>query len=168
MNPRVQAVLDQFRKDRDYGKLASDLERMVAQGEGFLLVYAQLGNAYGQLGRDADAIAAYERAIALDPDVYLVQYQYGAALARVGRHAEAIDAYRKAAILDPSRSEPLANAGNSAFLLGRLEEAIQLYEAALRRNPEDVVAKANLNAVHAYRRLSPDERARLKLEMRDQ
>jgi len=166
MNPRLQALLDQFAKDRDYRKLAEGLERMVARGEGFFLVYAQLGNAYGQLGRPADAAAAFERAIALDPDVYLTRYQYGSTLAELGRHEEAIAEYREAAALDASRSEPLANAGNSAFQLGRVEDAIELYTQALKRNPEDTVAKPNLEAVREYQRLSPEERARRGVQFR--
>jgi tetratricopeptide (TPR) repeat protein len=167
MNPMVQALLDQFAKDRDYRELAAGLEKMVTRGEGFFLVYGQLGNAYSQLGRDADAVAAFERAIALDPDVYLVQYQYGAALGRVGRYEEAIAAYCKAAALDKARSEPLANAGNCALVQGRWEEALQLYRDALSRDSKDYVAKIGLKNVDTYRRMSPEERAKLTIVMGD-
>ncbi len=57
-------------------------------------VYYNLGNAYSELGRSADAGAAYRRAFALRPDFIKAAYSLGRVDVEAGKYDEGIDIFR--------------------------------------------------------------------------
>ncbi len=68
----------------------------------------------------------------------------GNAEAKLARHELAISAFGKASRALPLQSEPHANIGNSFLTLMKPEEAVEAYATALRLNPADKVATANM------------------------
>lgn len=105
------------------------------------------GNRLYDEGKYEEALAAYDRAVAADPQSAAIVYNRGLALHRLTRYDEA---YRTtlAALndaTDPAMSERMEySAGNSAMLLEQWTNARARYIAALRLDPTDQAAKANL------------------------
>ena len=56
-------------------------------------VYYNLGNAYSELGRSADARAAYRRAFVLEPDLIKAAYSLGKVDIEAGKYDEGIDIF---------------------------------------------------------------------------
>jgi Tfp pilus assembly protein PilF len=163
LNARLAALLEQYAQSRDYGPLAAGLEAMIHNGEGFFLVYMQLGNAYLALNDYQRARKALEKAAALDPEEYLAKYELAGAIAGCGDDEAALAMYRQAAQVDPSRSEPVANAGSCCLRLGRDQEALGLYQQALAINRKDQVAREGVQQARKLIAMSPAERAVTKV-----
>jgi tetratricopeptide (TPR) repeat protein len=110
------------------------------------------GLALGKIGRQADAIAAFDRALALKPDYVEALYNRGAALARLNRLQDAIADFERALVIDPKCTEALNNYGTALQILGRNEEAIAYFDRALAIVPNYVEALCNrgtaLKALH--------------------
>jgi tetratricopeptide (TPR) repeat protein len=164
MNPRYEAIIEQYQKTRDLQKFAEGLEQMERRGEGFFLIYLQLGIAYNGLSRPRDAAAAFAQAVAIDPEHYLAQYELGCALKKLKRDEEAIHAFYAAARIDPKRSEPLANAAGSYLRLQKYEEAAAACRESLARNPSDNVALRNLEVLRSLLAMPPQKRAGVTIE----
>jgi tetratricopeptide (TPR) repeat protein len=63
--------------------------------------FMNLGNGFGHLGRQDDAIAHYRKAIELRPDNWVCLYNLGESLYRKARHEEAIAAFEEVILLAP-------------------------------------------------------------------
>lgn len=150
MSHELDRIHAEYAVDRDIDRFVAALERMVASGQDFYMVYQALGNGYMNQRKPAEAAAAFAKAAELFDGNWLTFYQLGAALAQLGRYAEAVEAYKAAIRLEPGDSRPFANMGNSLLQLGRHAEAIDAFEAALRIDPNDQVAKHNLAAVKSF------------------
>jgi tetratricopeptide (TPR) repeat protein len=111
------------------------------------------GLALGKIGRQADAIAAFDRALALKPDDVEALHNRGAALARLNRLQEAIADRERALVIDPKCTEVLSNYGTVLQILGRNEEAIADFDRALAIDPNYLEAlHRSEDAVAAYDR----------------
>lgn len=105
------------------------------------------GNRLYREGKYEEALAAYDRAAAADAKSAAIVYNRGLALHRLTRYDES---YRTtlAAVneaTDPAMAEKMEySAGNSAMLLEQWANARARYVAALRLDPNDAAAKANL------------------------
>lgn len=102
------------------------------------------------------ALAAYDRAAEIDGQSPAIAYNRGLALHRLTRYDEAyrvtVDAIRNASDIGlGARME--YSAGNSAYLLEKMTDARDRYVSALRLDPGDASAKANLELVLS--RISP-------------
>ncbi len=80
------------------------LERAMRIGRESPTTYGILGNAYADLGSDAEAITAYRRALEIDPLMVPALWGYGAASVRAGR----LDDARGAARVLRQAGSPLA------------------------------------------------------------
>ncbi|MEO0886482.1 MAG: tetratricopeptide repeat protein [Cyanobacteria bacterium J06648_10] len=94
------------------------------------------GVVLGNLGRQEEAIAAYDAALHIKPDYHEALNNKGVALSALGRKEEAIAAYDAALHIKPDKHEALNNKGNALSALGRNEEAIAAYDAALHIKPD--------------------------------
>ena len=99
----------------------------------------QQGRLAFQQGRYADAAARFE-----DP------MWRGIALYRAGRYDKAVQSF---ALVDSAESD--FNQGNPLALQGRYKPAVERYEEALKRRPDWVEAKTNLEKVRQL--IAPDE-----------
>ncbi|MGD0786301.1 MAG: tetratricopeptide repeat protein, partial [Sedimentisphaerales bacterium] len=112
------------------------------------LVHNILGVAYYDLGRDNEAIAAYEQAIKIKPDLAMAHYNLGLAYGRLGHDNEAIAAYKQAIKIKPDYTEAHDSLGVAYARLGRWPQAIDASKQAIRIKPD--LANAHKNLGNAY------------------
>jgi predicted O-linked N-acetylglucosamine transferase (SPINDLY family) len=108
-----------------------------ADAHGLLGVVLALG------GRNADAVASFERAIVLAPAVAAYHNNLGNVLSSLGRGEEAVAAYGRALALRPDDAQTLNNLGTVLKAAGRLADARDAYERALVLNPDYAEAHSN-------------------------
>jgi tetratricopeptide (TPR) repeat protein len=95
-------------------------------------------------GRIEDAVLAYREASEIDPQRAVLHRSLGRALHRLGRREEAMTAYLHALAIDDSSAETHNDLGVLLAESGRIEEAAEHFERAVRLNPTDAGARANL------------------------
>ena len=118
-------------------------DKAAAQRPGSAVARYNLGNALADLGRWAEALAAFEEASRLDPTFAPPRVRAAAALQQLGRPEAAVEAYDAAAGLLPA-SETVRNSRGAVLLtLGRHAEALADFEAALALQPD--LPSANYN-----------------------
>ena len=118
----------------------------------------ELGTAAYDAQKFEEALTHYDAALKEKPSDPRVQYDRGLALYKLGRHDEAKAAFQAA--LDLDRTGELAgkihyNLGNVAAAAGDKQQAVKEYRAALRKNPDDALARHNLEVL--LKNLPPKE-----------
>ena len=97
--------------------------------------HAGRANALAELGRNDDALAAFDDALRLKPDDAETIYGRGQLLSDMGRLEDAITAYRSVLIYLSDNPDLHNDLGNTLALVGRNEEALGAYEQAIRHRP---------------------------------
>jgi|GEM_PF-1735632 len=108
------------------------------------------GNEALSKGDAAAALGHYERAIEAHPDAGEVWYDKGLALDALGRHEEAAEAFTQALARRRDGSlgaKDYTNLGNAQAAANRVDEAMRSYRAALEIDPDDEVARQNLEVM---------------------
>ncbi len=103
-----------------------------------------------EAGRFDEALARYDEALAERPADARVHYNRGLALHKLGRHDEAKQALQQALDLDRAgelKGKAHFNLGNVAVAAGDRQQAVKEYRQALRANPDDELARHNLEVV---------------------
>jgi tetratricopeptide (TPR) repeat protein len=114
------------------------------------LAQNNLGSAWLQAGRPAEALAPLEVARHLRPDTAEVLVNLGDALLRLQRAPEAVACGEEAVRLEPDFASAHYNLANALVQLGRLREAILEYRASVRLEPAAPEMRYNLgNALAA-------------------
>jgi arylsulfatase A-like enzyme/Flp pilus assembly protein TadD len=103
-----------------------------------------LGIAYGQLGRDADAMRAFQHMLDLDPTSGVAYQNMGTLLLRENKNAGAETALRKAIAIDPTLSNAHTTLGVVLQRTGRLSDAIASWRQAVALDPTEYLALYNL------------------------
>ena len=88
------------------------------------------------MGRNSEAIAAFETALEIDPKFHFAWYGLGNALNDLGRNSEAIAAFETALEIDPKYVKAWNGLGATLKDLDRYSEAIAAFEKALEINPK--------------------------------
>lgn len=96
-----------------------------------------------QLGRLAEAIAAYDRAIALDPELWGAHLQRGVALLQLGQAAAAETSLRRAVEIESEFAAAHAALADALLALDRPNEALAEYRRALAIDPDLSQARPN-------------------------
>lgn len=109
-----------------------------------------IGQAYQQLDRIEQAIAAYRQALRLNLNYVNTWYNLGIVYYKLKRYDDAVVANRQALRIDPGYIAAWNNLGFTYNELKRYDDAIAAYRQALRINPE--YAKAWNNLTVAYYR----------------
>jgi len=103
-----------------------------------------------KLGRDAEAVASYDRALTLQPSNADNHHNRGNALYSASRYGEAAAAFTTAVTLQPRDGESYFNLGNSYDKLGQTKAAGEAFATTLALDPTDASAAYNLaNALKA-------------------
>lgn len=118
----------------------------------------ELGTKAYEAQKFDEALTHYDAALQDKPADARVQYNRGLALHKLGRNDEAKSAFQSA--LDLDRSGELAsklhyNLGNVAAATGDKPQAVKEYRAALRKNPEDELARHNMEVL--LKNLPPEQ-----------
>ena len=108
------------------------------------------GNHALSKGDAAAALGHYEKAIEAHPDSGEAWYDKGLALDALGRHEEAAEAFTQA--LARRRDSALGakdytNLGNALAAMNRVDDAMRSYRSALEIDPDDEVARQNLEVM---------------------
>jgi tetratricopeptide (TPR) repeat protein len=102
--------------------------------------WVEEGKAYNEVGRNREAIAAYNQAIALDPNYAAAYNNRGNAYYDLGLYEQALTDYTRALLLDPRDAIVYYNRGNAYYDLGLYKQALTDYTRALLFNPRDAFA----------------------------
>ena len=94
-----------------------------------------------------------------DPQNPKLLYNLGNTYYRLGNYKAALEHYERAqaAAPEPLKQRSLYNAGNASYRNGMLEDAIRQYTAALQIDPDDRLARENLEFVKARLKEQPSE-----------
>ena len=92
------------------------------------------------LGKNAEALAHYDRALILQPRHAEALSNRGNTLKSLKRFDEALDSFDKALAAQPDYAAALSNRGAVLFEMGRYEEALSTYDRSLAIRPDQVVA----------------------------
>jgi len=114
------------------------------------------GQCLFELGRYAEALAAYERPLAVNPKDVKARVCLANALFDLGRIEEAMAHFDQALAINPKDSDAYNGRGVSLRALGRLNEAIQAFETAIALEPRkpgsylNFVTSKRITASHPY------------------
>ena len=111
-----------------------------------------LGHIYKRLGKDADAVKAYQRAVELAPNNYYSHFALGQAYAILLQHENAIGALNRAAKIaeetQTATPEDLTATykalGSAYFRRDRVDEAISAWTKIAELDPENIFARIEL------------------------
>ena len=103
-----------------------------------------LGAALRELGRNSEALDAYQTAVALSPQDTGVHNNMGIILQELGRFDEAETSYKQAIALKPDYAEAHNNLGITFQKQGRFDEAEKSYKQAIALKPDYPEAHLNL------------------------
>lgn len=111
--------------------------------------HANLGNAYREAGRLAEAAGSYERALAVGGESPEVLNNLGIVRLQLGADGEAVVCFERSLAVRPGHAGALTNLASALTHLGRLDEALVNARAACQYGPELPAAHAALGAVLA-------------------
>jgi tetratricopeptide (TPR) repeat protein len=103
-----------------------------------------LGVAYSDLARHAEALAQFEEGLRLDPSTPDIHTNRGVSLFFLGRRDEAVASYRRALEIDPEHASAHANLGFALEQRGDVAGARRHLERATRLAPDHALAHNNL------------------------
>ena len=108
-----------------------------------------LGAAYLERGRLAEAAEQFEAALRIKPDLDDAQNNLGTVALMQGRRDEAREHFLEAVRINPDFAAALINLATALLGEGRVDEAIGRYRKALASRTLDVRVQQSLPAVHA-------------------
>jgi tetratricopeptide (TPR) repeat protein len=113
------------------------------------LAHNDLGLAYDDLGRSAEAIENFSQAIKIIPDYAEAHTNLGIVYTKLGRWQDAIDEHKQAIKFKPDLALAHNNLGIVYTKLGRWQDAIDAYKQAIRIKPDFVEVYNNLGYAYA-------------------
>lgn len=105
----------------------------------------EVGLIYYALGRQSDAIAAFQRALFLDPSLYRAYYKLGRCFVKLGRNEDAHTAFEKYLTFDQKNSDVYGELGLLAIKQGKTSAAEQFLKKAIEVNSGNILARHNLS-----------------------
>ncbi len=112
-------------------------------------MHAELGDAYADLGRHADAVREFERALGLSPNFVDIRTRLGNVLREMGRTEDALAHYQKVKDEKPDYLPARLALGVTLFSLERKEEAVAEWQECVSMAPADRRAAMYLRMVNA-------------------
>ena len=109
------------------------------------------GTGLRQSGQLAPALADFEEAIGLDRENAAAWYQRGLTLGHMGEYKQAINDINRALSINRNYADAYNARGYARFCIGDYTRAVHDFEDALQLDPDDELARVNLDL--ARRRL---------------
>ena len=111
-----------------------------------------LGHIYKRIGKDAETVAAYQRAVELAPNNYYPHFALGQMYAVLRRHEDAISELTKAAELSEQSQSVAPNElttiyktlGRAYFRRDRVDKAIEAWQKISELDPQNIFARIEL------------------------
>lgn len=150
--------VDRSRVWRDEITLFSDVTRTTPS---LASPHYNLGTAYLDLGRHAEAVAELEQAVRLLPDHARFHTNLGLAYLHAGRNVDALRAQRRALDIDPSTLEAWDNLGLVLIVMERWDEAIAACRRSIEIRSDNPIPRLNL--VVALSRSGHEDDAKVEL-----
>jgi adenylate cyclase len=134
-------------------------QKAIALDDTFAEAHGNLGFLYSMTRQHDKAIDQAEKAVALNPNSAWAHFMVGKTLFFAGRAEESFPEYKKAIRLNPiPPNNYLWSIGLSYGYTGKYEEAIEWCEKAVRREPNDLLARIMMTVVYSLS--GRDEEAR--------
>jgi tetratricopeptide (TPR) repeat protein len=108
------------------------------------------GATFYNLGKNEEALAAFDQVIAINPQLEAAWYNKGMILYNLGRNEEALETYDKIIAINPQLAEAWYNKGIIFDKMGKNEETLAAYDKAIGVNPKYAEAWYN-KGVHLYK-----------------
>ena len=138
--PQDARVLRQYFEQRHLQEVVTGAELRAKQEPGHPGRQWELGKAYVDVGRAADAIPPLEVAVRANPRFARAHDYLGRALFAMRRPAEAFEHVQRAAMLDPGDELILLDLGKLLADGGRAADAIRAFDRVLAMNPDHAQA----------------------------
>ena len=120
-------------------------------------VHLDIGLAYEQTGRTAQAASSYEQALAVDPNQKHALNNLALLRTREGRLEEALNLYDRALRIDQKLVNAHIGKGVALLNMNRLGDSVESFERALEIDPNLDLAKANLETAREILRQRPGQ-----------
>jgi len=133
-----------IQRNQVYRSAVSLWSDTIGKWPGNIRAYNELANALDAEGRNAEALASYDKALQLKPDYAKAYYNKGESMLRMGHIAAALDLFDRALRITPVYFKALKAKGDALVQAGRSDAAIVAYEEALKLQPDDSGAANNL------------------------
>jgi serine/threonine protein kinase/tetratricopeptide (TPR) repeat protein len=122
--------------ERDAAKRLRLLKELVGKYPDDSQAHSELGDFYANDGRNAEAIAEYEKAIAINPRFGMAINSLGYVHAKMGNFAKALQCFERYAELNPGLPNPIDSIAEMNIFMGNLDEAVAKYRAVLTMRPD--------------------------------
>lgn len=149
VNVLLQRAMSDMEDER-YEQAVQRLERLISlDGENPAIFY-NLGVVYSLLKRESEAMLQYEKALQFNP--YYVQAWYNMGqicLIKEKDYSRALNCFDRALALRPDYIGALHQRGVAWELLGDYARAVQSWEMTLELDPDNELAKSNIERVRS-------------------
>jgi tetratricopeptide (TPR) repeat protein len=119
-------------------------DRAIEVTNGSSLAYYNLGVAWKDAGKPAEAIKCYERALEFDPNSASTHNNLGGVLLDERLYSEAAREFQEAIRLDPKGAGRYANLGQALRGLGNWAESADCFRSAVVLDPETAIYRRGL------------------------
>ena len=143
-----------FHEKKDFIQALAIYQTIVDKDPAHFQALNLIGLANQQLGRELEALSAFERALEVKSNHPLTHSAAGASALKLGQIAVAIEHLNNALTLAPSDTQALINKGIALHKLGRLNEASRVYLQAISVDPQQAPAYYNLGCTLQELKLS--------------
>jgi len=160
-SPAIEILERAISNEKDPKLLAqalADIDSLLAKDDKNAVAYYARGWVLSRIGKNDDAVAAYDRAYELDSRLADAAYNAGVVLGRTGNHKQAAIRFERALTSNPKHVDAAFNAGQTYYDLGEYARAAGRWEIAAALSPDDFQIAKKL--VQAYVALGKADKIR--------
>jgi len=140
----IKATLEELFKQEEFFELSNFCQNIVQQYPDSPIVWNNLGHAYRQLRKYAEATKAFSKLVSLNPTFSNGHANLGATFQDISAFNIAIECYKTAICLDSNNANAHYNMGLALKSLGKYRDAITSFNRALALKKDFVEAHCNL------------------------
>ncbi len=129
---------------KEFDKARADFEKAIASDPKFIVPYLNLGNVFGESGKDEAAIALFEKVLTIEPGNAEAYLNIAKAYVHLDRYSEAASFYEKVLVSNPRHAFGCYSYAILSVKMGKKEEAERLLKRALEIDPGDVLSYRSL------------------------